>query len=65
MSTLFGFLLGVVLTVTVAYAYDSQTGRKANGLSPVGGVAPLVNWDVVSDDWHTIEANVRDEFKKF
>jgi hypothetical protein len=64
-SALFGFLLGVVLTVAAAYTYDAQTGRKANGLSAVGGVAPLVNWDVVSDDWHNVQANVRDEFKKF
>jgi hypothetical protein len=59
--TLLGFILGVILTVAGAYAYDAHTGRAANGLSAasVGGQAPMVNWPVVSEDWQNFEANVR------
>ncbi len=61
MPALFGFILGVVLTIAGAYAYDSSTGRAANGLSAnaAGGQAPMVNWDVVSGDWHNLQGNLR------
>ena len=61
MPALFGFILGVVLTIAGAYAYDSSTGRAANGLSAnaAGGQAPMVNWDVVSGDWQNLQANLR------
>jgi hypothetical protein len=59
---LFGVILGVILTIAGAYAYDSSTGRAANGLSTTaaGGNAPLVNWDVVSEDWTVLKTNVRE-----
>jgi hypothetical protein len=58
---LFGFILGVVVTIAGAYAYDSQTGRTVNGLSPAAadGQAPMVNWGVVSDNWNNFQATVR------
>jgi hypothetical protein len=58
---LLGLVLGVILTIAGAYAYDSQTGRAPNGLSTTsaGGQAPMVNWDVVSDGWQSFQANVR------
>ena len=61
MRILLGLILGVILTVAGAYAYDSQTGRAPNGLSTTsaGGQAPMVNWDVVSDGWQAFQANVR------
>ena len=67
MPILLGLILGIALTIAGAYEFDSSTGRVPNGLSSAaaGGQAPMVNWNVVSDNWHTIEANVRDEFKKF
>jgi hypothetical protein len=58
---LLGLILGVILTIAGAYAYDSQTGRAPNGLSTTSadGQAPMVNWDVVSDGWKNLQANVR------
>jgi len=49
-----------VLTIAVAFAYDSTTGRAANGLQPsaAGGNAPMVNWDVVSNNWHGWEVQL-------
>jgi hypothetical protein len=54
-------ILGAALTIFGAYEYDSSTGRAANGLSPTaaGGQAPMVNWDVVSDNWNGLEASVQ------
>jgi hypothetical protein len=58
---LFGLILGVILTIAGAYAYDSSTGRAPNGLSTTaaGGQAPMVNWDVVSEDWHQFRNSVQ------
>ena len=61
MRTFFGFILGVILTIAGAYAYDSATGRAPNGLlsSAAGGQAPLVNWNVVSASWNDFQLSVR------
>lgn len=58
---LLGLILGVILTVAGAYAYDSSSGRAPNGLSPTAasGQAPMVNWDVVTDNWNGFQASVR------
>lgn len=61
MPTIFGFILGVVVTIAGAYAYDSSTGRVSNGLAPTAaaGRAPMVNWDVVTEDWHNFATSVQ------
>lgn len=62
MRVLLGIILGVILTIAVVYAYDSSSGRAANGLTPTaaGGQAPMVNWDVVSANWDLFKADVRE-----
>jgi hypothetical protein len=60
---LLGIILGVILTIAGTYAYDSSTGREANGLTATaaaGGQAPMVNWDVVSANWNLFKTNVRE-----
>jgi hypothetical protein len=61
MPVLLGFILGVAVTILGVYEYDSSTGRYGNGLSAssAGGKAPMVNWDVVSDDWRNFQNSVR------
>ncbi len=61
MPVLLGFILGVLVTIAGAYGYDSMTGRADNGLSTnaAGGHAPMVNWNVVSDDWQNLQTTVR------
>ena len=61
MPVLLGFILGVAVTILGVYEYDSSTGRAGNGLaaSASGGKAPMVNWDVVSEDWHNFQSGVR------
>jgi hypothetical protein len=67
MQIFFGLVLGVILTMVGAYAYDSSMGRTANGLSPTAadGHAPLVNWDVVDEDWTEFQAKVQDTAADF
>jgi hypothetical protein len=55
---LMGLVLGVLVTVFGAYAYDSATGKVGNGLS-ASNQAPLVNWNVAKNDWNVFENNVR------
>lgn len=61
MPVILGFILGVLVTIGCAYQYDASTGRAANGLTATasGGQAPMVNWDVVSQDWQKFETGVR------
>ncbi|HSZ67738.1 MAG TPA: hypothetical protein VK825_16140 [Xanthobacteraceae bacterium] len=62
MPILLGFILGVAMTITGAFAFDSATGRAANGLTPtsqVTGQAPMVNWAVVGSEWQSFRDNVR------
>ena len=58
MRTLFGFILGVIVTIAGAYLYDSSTGRAVNGMSSTA-TAPMVNWNVVTDDWHAFTTSVQ------
>jgi hypothetical protein len=61
MGVWLGIILGVVLTIAGAFAYDTMTGRAPNGLAPsaASGQAPMVNWDVVSENWHGLQANLQ------
>jgi hypothetical protein len=58
---LLGFILGVLVTIAGAYEYDATTGRAGNGLSAnaASGQAPMVNWNVVDDDWQNLQTTVR------
>jgi hypothetical protein len=60
MPILVGMILGIILTIGAAFAYDTSTGRASNGLAPTaaGGNAPMVNWDVVRDNWHDVKAHL-------
>lgn len=54
MRIILGIILGILLTVSSAYLYDSITGRAANtppahaASSIADDQRPMVNWDVVS-----------------
>jgi len=57
MPAFFGFILGVLVTIGAAYLYDASSGRTVNGLSTAN--APMVNWNVVSDDLHAFTTGVQ------
>jgi hypothetical protein len=58
MPALLGFILGVVVTIFGAYMHDAATGNVGNGMS-ASNQAPMVNWNVVSNDWQIFEAHVQ------
>jgi hypothetical protein len=57
MPVLVGFVLGVLVTIFGAYMYDAATGNVSNGLS-ASNQAPMVNWNVVKNEWDIFESNV-------
>lgn len=59
MRVLIGILFGVMLTVGGAYLYDSHTATAANTTS---AERPMVNWDVVSNNWNRLTQRARAEW---
>jgi hypothetical protein len=61
MPAFLGFILGILVTIGGAYLYDASSGRATNGLTTTSasGQAPMVNWDVVSSDFHSLTTSVQ------
>ena len=59
MRVFLGMILGVVLTLGVAYIHDSRTTAT---LAPgqITAQQNMVNWDVVSSNWHAVRVKMRD-----
>lgn len=61
MRLFIGIILGATLTVAGAFAYDTLTGRIPDTHEiPANEQRPMVNWDVVGKNWHSLEENVRE-----
>src|SRR4029453_2562178 len=58
MRVLIGIILGVVLTVGGAYLYDSHIAQTPT--STASAQRPMVNWDVVSNNWNHLTARARE-----
>jgi hypothetical protein len=56
MRLLLGMILGVLLTVSAAWIYDSGRSDQA------GIQRTMVNWDVVSENWQAAKARVQQEW---
>jgi len=61
MRTLFGIILGVLLTIGGAYIYDSHNALDAVN-APATAQKPLVNWDIVSVKWQYVSERARTEW---
>jgi hypothetical protein len=65
MRVLFGMILGVFLTIGFAYVYDASTTHTS---APTAQTSPeqrpMVNWDVVSGNWHGWSLSVRNTWNK-
>ena len=62
MRVFLGVLLGIFITIASAYIYDSMTvgTAVATAQAPAGDVTkPMVNWDVVNNDWRIFTDRVR------
>jgi len=60
MRVIIGILLGVVLTVGGAYLYDSHNAVASANAASAG--RPMVNWDVVSNNWSRLTERARAEW---
>ena len=61
MRLLFGIILGAFLTVGAAYIYDTTSA------GPVAGTTtqrPMVNWDVVANNWRILKDRARDGWSR-
>ena len=64
MRVFLGMILGALLLVAGAYAYDSmQTSSVANG-QVAQNSRTIVNWDVAASDWHALKARAREDWVK-
>ena len=62
MRVFLGILLGIFITIAGAYIYDSMTAGPVTATSqvPTGDMKkPMVNWDVVNNDWRIFTDRVR------
>lgn len=62
MRVLFGIILGVALTVSIAFISDTwATGPSATEGSAAAPAAPrqMVNWDVVGDNMRVVRERIR------
>ncbi len=65
MRLLFGIILGIFLTIGFAYVYDASTTRTSEPMTQTSiGQRPMVNWDVVSGDWHGWSLSVRNTWNR-
>ena len=57
--------IGFFLTVGFAYVYDASTIRTSESTSQTSlDQRPMVNWDVVSGDWHGWFLSVRNTWNR-
>ncbi len=63
MRVLFGMILGAFLTVGVAFFYDTWATGPAvttGSNSSVVVQRPMVNWDVIGENWRIVRLRVHD-----
>ena len=59
MRLLFGMILGAALTVGGAFIYDSWAAKPAT-TATIEHTRPMVNWDVVDENWRSVRQRARD-----
>ncbi len=64
MRLLLGMILGALLTVGVAYLYDSHHAALAMNAPASAQQRPLVNWDVVATTWGHLTTRARVEWNR-
>ena len=65
MQTIFGFIIGVAVTIGVAYLHDASiTAPAINTGNTVTTERQMVNWDVVGNNWRELKTNVSNGWRK-
>lgn len=61
MRLILGMVLGILLTLLVAYIHDNQVGP----LPPSAAEQrTMVNWNVVGENWNSVMARIREQWTK-
>jgi hypothetical protein len=65
MRFLLGIVLGVILTIGVAYLSDASTSGPSDAAAQTSiEPRPMVNWDVVGKNWESLSLGVRNTWNK-
>jgi hypothetical protein len=65
MRFLLGIVVGVILTIGVAYLSDaSRTGPSNAAAQTSVQQRPMVNWDVASGNWQSLSLGLRNTWNK-
>jgi hypothetical protein len=65
MRYLLGIIVGVILTMGVAYLYDASTSGPSNAAAETSvEQRPMVNWDVVGRNWQSLSLGVRNTWNR-
>jgi hypothetical protein len=60
-----GIIVGVILTIGVAYFSDASIPGPSNAATQTSvEQRPMVNWDVVSRNWQSLTLGVRNTWNK-
>jgi hypothetical protein len=58
-----GLVVGVLMTIAVAYLIDASSSGPADSTAQVDR-RPMVNWDVVDKDWQSFTHGVRNTWNR-
>lgn len=58
MRTLFGIIIGVFLTIGVAYMHDANVAAPSPEANTTNTERQMVNWDVVDHNWRALKSRV-------
>jgi hypothetical protein len=64
MQTIFGFIIGVAVTIGVAYVHDASITAPSLDANAPATERQMVNWDVVGSNWRELKTNVTNGWHK-
>lgn len=64
MRTLFGMILGCLLTIAIVYVHDSMATSTVGSGASASTSRAIVNWDVAASEWGQVEEGVRTAWLK-
>jgi hypothetical protein len=64
MQTIFGFIIGVAVTIGAAYMHDARINAPSLSPNATTTERQMVNWDVVGANWRDLKASVSHGWRK-
>ena len=64
MQTIFGFIIGVAVTIGVTYVHDASITAPSLNSNTTIAERQMVNWDVVGSNWRELKTNVTNGWHK-